>query len=211
MAGKRSKSGIGLSWFMAGLIAFEIAAVLLFVPANKVRDYNAAERAAIALNLGVETERHVYATANNWYRATLVKPGFVKALNEFLFNTNSPESMKNYSVTTFASSRITAFWRVLYSVYYRASTIWLWIPYLLPIAVPTLIDAIQARRVRQWRFSYVSPMTRSIATRAKLIIVSLLVIALLLPLHVPATIYPVLFAVLMMANWVWVANLQKRI
>lgn len=185
--------------------------VLLFVPSHVVERYNAAERAAVADDLGAAAERHVLVSAKSWYRATLIEPGFVAALNAFLFDTESPASVQNYGATNYIRDRVAAFWRVAYAIYYRLSVIWLWIPYLLPVAIPVVIDAIQERRVRQWRFSYVSPLTRSLATRAKFVVVSILIVALMLPLHVPATAYPILFAVLMLANWVWVSNLQKRI
>lgn len=208
---KNRNGGIGLGWLLAGAIVLEIAAVLLFVPSAQVESYNAAERVAVASELGSQAEAHVVMTANSWYRATLMDTGFISAINAFLFDTNSSESVMQHGSTSYVRDRLGTFWRALYALYYRLALIWQWVPYLLPIAIPMLVDAIQERRVRQWRFSFVSPLTRSLATRAKLVVGSCLLGAMLLPVHVPALAYPILFAVLMVANWVWIANLQKRI
>jgi len=208
---KQRNGGIGLGWLLAGAIVLEIAAVLLLVPSHQVKSYNAAERAAVVADLGREAEAHVVETANTWYKATLIDTGFVDALDSFLFDTGSPDSVIQHGSTSYVRDRVGTFWYALYALYYRLALICLWVPYLLPIAIPMFVDAIQERRVRQWRFSYVSPLTRVLATRTKLAVGTLLLGAILLPFHVSALAYPILFAVLMVANWVWVANLQKRI
>ncbi|MCO6440234.1 MAG: DUF4400 domain-containing protein [Nitrococcus mobilis] len=208
---QRHGHGIAVGLFITGAIVIELAVLLLFVPSARVAQYNANERAAVAADLGLSAEARVRANAKTWYRVTLIEPGFVAALNEYLFQAGSPKSVTDYSATNYVRDRLATFWRSIYAVYYRLALIWLWVPYLLPLILPTLIDAVQARRVRQWRFSYVSPLIRALATKTKWLIATTLGAALLLPLHVPALAYPFLFGVLMLANWVWVANLQKRI
>lgn len=210
MAG-RDGNGLVLAWLLAGLIVIEIIGILLFVPASAVSAYNTAERKAVAGEVGVQTEASVANTANTWYRVTLVNTGLVAALNTFIIAEDSPDALNSYSFTMYIRDRLKAFWRILYALYYRASVIWLWLPYLLPIALPTLIDAFQERRVRQWRFSHVSPMARTAAGRVRTVGIVLLIGALLAPFHIPVLAYPIIFGVLMLANWTWVANLQKRL
>lgn len=209
---RRGNSGIGIGWIVAMAVCLEFMALLLFVPSRTVAHYNAAERTSIAAELGSRAEAHVLGNANRWYRATLIDTGMTASLNKFLFGNPTPRvSDPNRAVSNYTRDRMASFWRMLYTAYYRVALIWLWIPYLLPFAIPVFIDAHMERKVRQWRFSFVSPMTRALAARAGTALAVALGVSLMIPLHVPPLVYPFLFGAVMLTVWVWVANLQKRI
>lgn len=200
-----------LVWLFFGLVVLELVFVVLFVPSNILIDYNAGERAHVAADLGASTENQVTNLATTWYRVTLVKPGFVEALNTFLFGGDAPIAGHDYNGYNYVRDRIRTFWNMLYAVYYRLALIFIWVPYLLPLFLATLIDAYQQRRVRQVRFSYVSPLTRSLASRMRTSIISLLVLVLVLPVHVPAMTYPFVLGLLLLTMWLTVTHLQKHI
>lgn len=209
---KSHRGAVAIWWFVAAVIVLEFVAVLLFVPSRHVARYNNAERVSVAAGLGAQAEHYVLESANRWYRITLIDTGMTAALNDFLFgNYTPPVSNPNESVTNYAHDRVATFWRLLYALYYRVALIWLWIPYLLPLAIPALVDAAMERKVRQWRFSFVSPMTRAVAARAGGALVMALGVVLMIPLHVPPLAYPLLVAALLGTTWMRVANLQKRI
>lgn len=208
---KRRNNGIGIGWLVAAAVCLEFVAILLFVPSRVVAEYNAAERVSVAAQLGSAAEVRVIENANRWFRTTLIDTGMTAALNEFLFGNETPAvTNPNESVTNYSRDRVATFWRMLYTGYYRVALIWLWLPYLLPLAIPVFIDAHMERKVRQWRFSFVSPMTRHIAARAGVALGIALGVSLMIPLHVPPLVFPFLFGALLLAVWVWVANLQKR-
>lgn len=209
---KRSQRGISVGWVIASAVVLEFMFILLFVPSARVAHYNTAERSSVAAELGTQAEGHVLASANEWFRTTLIDTGMTRALNEYLFGHYTPEiSDPNHAVSNYARDRVSTFWRMLYTAYYRLALLWLWVPYLLPLAIPVFIDAHMERRVRQWRFSFVSPMTRSLAARIGTVFAVVLGVSFMIPLHVPPLVYPFLFGALLMAVWMWVANLQKRI
>lgn len=202
---------VALGWLTLGLVTIEALIILAFVPSTVVAHYNAAERAAVAASLGAPTEAQVLANANFWFDLTLVKPGFYAAFNEYLFDGNDRDFVRDSPGPQYVQDRVATFWHVLYAIYYRIALICVWLPYLLPLILAALVDALQARKVRQWRFSYVSPMTRAWSARLRFAITCLLILAVLLPAHVPAMLYPVLIGGLIFTAWVSVTHLQKRI
>jgi len=202
---------VALAWLTAGLVTIEVLIVLAFVPSSAVARYNAAERAAVSADLGSATEAKVLDNANFWFDLTLVRPGFYAAFNKYLFDADDKEFIRDSPGPQYVEDRVATFWRVLFAVYYRIAAICIWLPYLLPLILATLVDALQSRRVRQWRFSYVSPMTRAWSARTRFGLTCLLILAVLLPVHVPAMFYPILLGGLVFTTWVSVTHLQKRI
>ncbi|MDN5862783.1 MAG: DUF4400 domain-containing protein [Salinisphaera sp.] len=209
MAGRQDRFS-ALIWLFIGLVVVELAIVVLFVPSRALVDYNAGARAHVAAELGTATENKITDMASTWYRVSLVRPGFVEALDTFLFGGETGIGSPDYSGYQYVRDRVQTFWNVLFAVYYRLAVIIVWVPYLAPLILAVMIDAIQERRVRQARFSYVSPLMRSLSARSRTVLLSLLIVVLVLPVHMPALAYPFVIGLLLLSSWVTITHLQKH-
>lgn len=202
---------VALAWLLAGLVTIEVLVILAFVPSSVVANYNQVERHQVAAELGPQTEGQVLGAANTIFGWTLIKPGFYPSLNAYILKNARRDYVRDNNGTQYAQDRVATLWKVLYAMYYRLALIGIWLPYLLPLAMAGIIDAVQARKVRRYRFSYVSPMVRAYAGRLRFYITCLLILAVLLPVHVPSMFYPVLLGGLLVAGWISITHLQKEI
>lgn len=200
-----------LALFVAGLVTIELLIILMLASSSAVADYNAAERRAVAAEVGSDTEAAITRYAKLAFDYTMVKPGFYEAFNKYLFRYAKRDYVKDNPGSQYAQNRVGTFWRILYAIYYRLASILIWLPYLTPFIVATGVDALQARQVRRWRFSYVSPLVRAWAGRTRFGITCVLIIAILLPTHVPTMIYPVSLLMILATSWITMTHLQKHI
>lgn len=211
MAEKRSWS---LTQVIFLILSLELLVVVFFVPASHVTEFAAAQRVSIAETLGVDAETQVKSRADGWFRTIILESGVYRTINDFLFDRweqrEDEEKLDDRGISSYVERRLDTLWISLHTMLYRAATIFLWVPYVVPLFLSALIDGVLTRETRKWQFSYTSPMLHTSAVKIAMAVFIGLLMVIILPMNVPPLVYPSVFGLVAFCVWAMIASMAKR-
>lgn len=197
------------------LLLLEMGIVFLALPKDTLINARTAEAQSVASYLGQPTETQIKNMADNWFRVSFLSTGFMQATYNFLLNQwegkEGDLQLDDRGLSVLVDRRLDVFWLAMHYVYYRAATILVWIPYMLPVLFAAGIDGLLQREIRKWQFSFSSPAAHQAASKILFATGAVLVLIPFLPLALPPLAMPVLMGGASIAMWVHMANIQKRI
>lgn len=110
-----------------------------------------------------------------------------------------------------AEQRLSVFWASVYQSVQRLSAFLMWMPYMLLIIVPAVVDGLLARKIKQVTFGYTSG-TRYTAARHLLVFLAFApMFYLATPISVHPVVVPLWAGLLAIALITLFSNVQKRI
>jgi hypothetical protein len=94
----------------------------------------------------------------------------------------------------------------------RMLSIWIWVPLILLIAIPTVIDGMMERKIKQHTFKYPSPFLYRYGARFSIFSIAMFLFAFFAPIPMPPVVIPliIMFSIVVMGLIV-VANAPKRL
>ncbi len=158
--------------------------------------------------------------AMQWYTAVFIKTG----VTQFTFDVVEPGRHKPAtdgqpgSKADQASSRLTAWWqqrmRVLWSIAFqflvRLSNLMIWIPLLMLIMLPSVVDAFVVRKIKGTNFSLASPHMQLLGTKAMVALVVVYLLLQMAPVVLHPAWAPIAMALFAMATWIGITFFAKR-
>lgn len=206
-----------LTWFGL-LVLTEIIVVLVLAPNPWLRSVAEREYDMARAVLSAASVRDVDDRAAHWYRVLIRDTGLESQM--YAFAGRAPDGRRldgdappvdSRGLLDYFEGRVEAAIAVLYRVLWRVSSALVWAPFLLLLAIPSVVEGITAWRIRRHGFRYASPLAHRYAWRAQGGIAILCLFALLLPLPLPPQAAPLALAALAAALAISLANMPKRI
>src|SRR5699024_5739503 len=101
---------------------------------------------------------------------------------------------------------------VVRGVLERASHIWIWTPFMLVIAIPSVLDGYMSWKIKRTNFDYSSPFLNRYGHQLAWLCFMLALVGLILPAPVPPVIIPAMCLAVIPIIGIWIiGNLPKRI
>lgn len=202
-------------WLLAVLL--EMLLIALFVSASWVNAQIKEERSAIFSWLGKETTTNIIESTNNSYRYFFQATGLVEGSYE-IFIPNKEQIQASAGMETLGKpvfvwfkERLDAFWITIYHSFQRLFTLLEWLPYMLPLLLPAVIDGAMQREIKKVTYGYASPVRYHTAFHLLLALIFLPFIYMFFPIAVTPIIIPIWALLLAIVLLVLSANIQKKI
>lgn len=199
------------------LFCIQIMLILVFVPGEWTERVIEREAVKTRQVLGTDTQEWIQTTAQRWYDATMIDSGIYRAMHNHVIPSPDERAasrgMENLGNTVFAwaEDRLGAMMRVIYQVYSRAAMALLWLPYLLILLVPAIVDGVMRWKIKQTNFDYASPVVSRYGIRGIFVISQVGLIAFVAPLALNPLILPLGMMMIAVMLGLTMANYQKRI
>ncbi len=207
----KEKSQKGYVYYIFIFLALELTFVAFLVPKETIISTRDSEQIMVSRYLGEVTEKHMQDKANDIYRSLFVETGMLHATYDYFGSYSDDGVFDDRGLGWWVEQRIDVVWLTLHLVTYRASQMLIWLPYLLPFFVMAIVDGTLQREIRKWQFSFSSPMAHKGAYMTMVGAFAFTLLAPLTPFAIPPIIPPILFGVVSVGAWVYLANMQKRI
>ena len=211
----KQKQQRGPIMMLITLLLLEAGVVFLAMPKEPLLKVREKEAKAVASVLGEESAAKIKKMADNWYVASFVKTGAMKATYDFLLNQwegkEGDLQLDDRGLSKLVDQRLDVFWLSVHQAYYRFAVMLSWLPYLFPFLFVSTIDGLLQREIRKWQFSFSSPAAHQAATKTIYYIFAVVVLSPFVPISLPPLAMPFLMGVCALSMWVSVANIQKRI
>jgi len=126
---------------------------------------------------------------------------------------NRSDGIINFTehIQSWLNGRITAFWRVIYHAIVRLYIFVEWVPFIVLLTLPAVVEGLVRREIKKISFGYSSPVIYNAALQTLPFTIALPAIYLFLPMD-SSPIIPLLWGVLMSGlQFFMFSNLQKRI
>ena len=120
--------------------------------------------------------------------------------------TTTPDAMKGW-----LQDRIMATWLWGALIVYRVNLLLLFWFILMPLTMAIAADGYSTRMIRTHRFSAQSPIRHRFGVLVGMTVMFGVAFWIVVPVAVPSIVAPAAIALVGMAIWLWVSNLQKRI
>lgn len=197
------------------LLCLEAGVVFLAMPKDTLLTARASESKAVAAFLGKETETRVKDMADNWYTASFIQTGLLKATYDFFINQwegkEGDLKLDDRGLTALVDKRLDVFWLAVHQAYYRFAIMMAWLPYMLPLLIVATVDGLIQREIRKWQFAFSSPAAHQIAVKIIYGTIAVVILSPFLPIAIPPLTMPGLMGAAAVASWVSMANIQKRV
>ncbi|MHB8409452.1 MAG: DUF4400 domain-containing protein [Acidiferrobacterales bacterium] len=176
-----------------------VTAVLVFFllvmlgPPSIMEHGIATQLSTIGSEMGSSAETAAHAAMNRWLNHCCVKSGLVAE-----------------SFTWHFPRQARVFWEATRFSFLRLWLIGVWLPPLMPLVLGAAVDGWVRRRIRQWRFEFVSRARHWWARGGIMKSVGAGIAILFLPVPLPPFAVPVAWIIAIAAMRTWIATLQKR-
>lgn len=199
-------------WAGLWIFILEVLVIMILVPSHWMEGTIEREREMIAQHLGKDSSTWVTDTSDRWYTDQIVHTGVESGIYSYLV---TPKSERKYSGGDrwfdWVEARIDTMFYVVEQTYQRAALVALWLPYLLILFVPSVVDGIMTWKIKRTNFDYASPVVH----RYSLWLLFLLMYGLVVMLFIPFALNPVFIPGGIMLGSVllglMLGNLQKRV
>lgn len=199
------------------LFTIQIMLILVFVPGEWTERVIRQEAARTQQVLGGETQEWIQSTAQRWYDTSMIDSGVYRAMHSHVIPSPEERSgsrgMENLGdkIFAWAEGRLSAMMRVIFQVYSRVAMAMLWMPYLLILLVPAIVDGVMRWKIKQTNFDYASPVVSRYGIRGIFAIGQVGLIAFVAPVVLNPLVIPMGMMLIAVMLGLTLANYQKRI
>lgn len=210
----------GHTLFWVGITAFvaviELSIVLFLVPTERLRSAINQEMQLCLDTLGYTACDEIKQTTDAWYKAAAIDSGARQVTYDFLIgsfesNLAAIPNFDDRGLGVYSTRFFSNLWGTLYIGVWRVSSALIWIPWLAFMAVAVVIDALVLRKIATWRFSHRSSLIHWVGVFSVFIVFQISLIILILPWPLPPIWPPAAYGVVLLAVWMVVRNLMKRV
>ncbi len=215
MSASNSPLRVGLPlWFFF----IEIIAIAILVPSSWTENTIRSESQWIRARMGRESAVWIETTAARWYNRVVVETGFLNAAYRHLLPSEAEkkrsrglEHLGEKVYFPYIEARLNVFFYTVYQLFARLALLIAWLPFLLIVAVPAVMDGMLSRRIRRLTFAYNSPLVHGCAAAAVMYAAVLLFLSLFAPVAVPPEFFPIVLSTIALAAAFMSAHAPKRI
>ena len=211
MVGNWGVSFLGLTLRTWALTLFlsELGLIFLVLPASRMVQVYGHERGMVASQLGEETQKRIDEKSADWFKRAIVDSG-VLAGSYSLCLRQGKDRFDDRGLGALFAKRLDVFWLAVRQMFFRFGLLTIWLPCVLVIFLPLVVDACMQRQIRKNQFAPANTLVYHYA----LVLISLLVIGIilapLLPVPMAPLGVPLGLAVIGVALWFGLVITQKR-
>lgn len=118
-------------------------------------------------------------------------------------------SYAGFGIWILSRIQSTLIWVSLIS--YRVYLLIMWALLGFPFFIAAAVDAYYTREINKDSFVSQSPIRHKMGVKLFYMVNFMLIAWLILPIHVPTLLIPILDVLMAMSSWMWIVNLQKRL
>lgn len=200
-------------WFF-----IEIIVIAVLVPSSWTEDIIRSENHWVRERMGSESAVWIETTAARWYNRVVVETGFLSAAYRHLLPSEDEkkksrglEHLGEKVYFPYIEARLKVLFFTVYQLFARLMLLIAWLPFLLIVAVPAVMDGMLSRRIRRLTFAYNSPLVHGYAATAVVYAAVLLFLSLCAPLPLPPEFFPIVLSTMALAAAFMSAHAPKRI
>jgi hypothetical protein len=199
------------------LVVTETALVILIVSHDWIESRISRERALMGAVIGGAAETELDLAAGRAFTRLFEDTGIRSALQRFALPTDEERAnsvgLQDLGSPLFdwAATRLEVLWHGAYQALYRLIALGRALPCALLILVPSVVDGLMQRKVKQRNFGYASPVRFNTAIHCCALALYSIPIYLFLPLAITPTVIPAWTLATSLAVLLLTSNLQKRI
>jgi len=204
-------------WNALGVFLLEFILICLLIPESFVKTQMREEVMDIADKLGQPTAEEVRTKTTDTFDKLFVRSGVYTTIHRMVIPTEA-ERMRSVGmedlgqgIFPYVEERLEAMWYSVTQVIMRVFHFMIWLPFLLLIIVPAILDGIYQRKIRISTFRHVSALRHRAGFQGVVTIVFGLFILAMMPFSIPTLLFPVVgVAIAFMVN-MSITFTQKRL
>ncbi|ODU40898.1 MAG: hypothetical protein ABS98_15120 [Lysobacteraceae bacterium SCN 69-48] len=205
-------------WVLVGLVIWVIG-YMAVVTRLSIAQRLQTEHQYNEAFLGAAAASHAEGRAAGWFKTLIVDRGL---LDHSSFGGSDPSFDSNKSETVrkigmgidaakgWAGARVAVMWAMVYQVLTRLSVSAIWLPYLIVVLVPFVVDGWVLRRIKSGSFGRSSPHAFVFGRHFVFLSPLIYLVLLVVPVPLPAFVLPVLCIVCGVSLWAAIAHFAKR-
>lgn len=184
------------------IVLFGSMAALVFIPVEVFELVRSREQAQIRSWLGNETDQ--------WIMLRIIDM-LMWVNNEAFGSIESAQVSGNGKIDGWITQRLYAAVVWSHVVFYRGGFILMWGAFAVPLLAAMYMDGHYQREKRKAMFSSQSPMLHKHGIDMMRAAAGILILWLFIPWHITMLIAPFVYALIGLAGWLWISNMQKRL
>ena len=167
--------------------------------------------------LGRPTAEEVRTQTTEIFDSLFVKTGIYTTVHRMVIPTEA-ERMRSVGmedmgkgIFPFVEQRLEAMWYSVTQVILRVMHLWVWLPFLLLIIIPAILDGVYQRKIRISTFRHVSALRHRAGFQGVVIIIFGLFMLAMLPFAIPTLLFPVIGVAIAFLINMSITFTQKRL
>lgn len=174
------------------------------------------EMGYIAETMGMDTMNEVRADAMSIYQKMFIDTGIYEGSFHLLIPTNQEKKASGamrigeFEIFPHVERQLKSLWLGVLQVVVRTVHMTIWLPFILMLSWPFIVDGIYQRKIRFMGFSHASSVRNRWALRAIYLMLFIGALIMLSPFAVPALLFPAIGMVSALAAGFSISNMQKR-
>ena len=204
---------------MFGIMCVLLTGLLtaLLIPEEYVLKMIDDERQANYAFLGYEAARNTEGRAERWFDALFVKTGVMDASYRAT-TTPEKEGLRDLDRLNeildqglqWAETRLRVLWAAAFQFMVRISVAVMWLPFIVLILIPFIVDSLVSRKIKAASFAITSPHLQALGSRSLFWLAIGYLVLQLLPLKLHPIWTPVFIGVASSAIWLGISHFAKR-
>lgn len=189
----------------------------LLIPERYVLKMIDEERQSNYAFLGYDAARNTEGRAEQWFNTLFVKTGMMDASYRV---TTTPEKEGHPDLDrvnelldkglAWTETRVRVIWAAAFQFMVRISVAVMWLPFILLILVPFIVDSLVSRKIKAASFAITSPHLQALGSRSLLWLMLGYLLLQMLPLKLHPVWTPAFIGVASGAIWLSISHFAKR-
>lgn len=217
MADFEEKMPTGL-WSFILFIFIEILLIICLIPNGMIVEAIKKERSWGVSLMGAESHEQLIDDTNQLYSTLMLESGVNQTVKSFFIPSDEErarsrewDGLGNLWIP-FMEARADAVTSVIYHIYYRGLLLYMWLPYMVVVLVPSIFGGYMSWNIKRYNFDHSSPFLNTYSSKIIWFTVAALLVSFLAPLPIPPMIVPVVIITLIpIAASLLIGNLPKRL
>lgn len=196
----------------------EVFLIAVLVSDQWLTNMQDAEDRMIIEYLGADNDRRIRDEANAVFNVLLVETGIQRNVYHFFIPTVAEREksvgFEHFGQTDYfplVQSKLDVLFGTFYQSLRRFFLLLSWWPFLIAVVIPSAVDGLVQRKIKQSNFDYSSPLAHRYSFYAVIGIVYLLLLGLTFPFPIPPQAMPMACVGIAFAMNVYFAHTQKRV
>lgn len=217
MADFEEKMPTGL-WQMIVFLCLEIILIVCLVPNSFIDKSILKEQDWGELLMGKPSHDMLIEDTNDLYTSLMLTSGVNETVKFFFIPTEQEKARsKGWEHLgelwfSFITARGEALTKVIYHIYYRMLLLYMWLPYMAVMLVPSIFGGYMTWHRKRYSFAHSSPFLNTHSSRIISFSAIGIVVSFIAPLPIPPMIIPLVVILLIpVSATLLIGNLPKRL
>ncbi|RYY74445.1 MAG: DUF4400 domain-containing protein [Gammaproteobacteria bacterium] len=202
-------------WVIIWVLLIEAVIVLVLIPGNWMDTVIDRESKLIEGRMGQSESEWIKSRAHDIYKRNLIDNGFYKAAHDHLIPPSERKQAKGWEnfgagYFTWIDGRMRALAKIFYHFSQRFVVMRMWLPFLLILLIPAIIDGICSWKVKREGFAYSSSILHRWSYAATGWVVVIQIAVFLMPYPIDPLVMPFQGVFMCIFIGIFLGNMQKR-